>query len=150
MGRAVKALWTVAVAPCLVALLFAASGMDALVTGQPLVWPARPVTLSEAMANRDQGEVVRQVSAGVGLDARYDVYDVIKPGRHTPATPLEAAIATREQYMFELGLAYGARLGPDNGRVLFCLAEREGATDIRDALQEKFGRQECEGLPLPW
>jgi hypothetical protein len=150
VGRAVKALWAVAAPPCLVAIVFAASGVAALVTGRPLVWPARSVTLSEAMANRDQGEVVRQVTAGVSLDARYDVYDVIKPGRHTPATPLEASIATREQYMFDLGLAYGARLGPDNARVLFCLAEAERATDIRDELQEKFGPQNCDGVPLPW
>ena len=145
-----KALWAVAVAPCAVALVFAVSGVAALVTGRPLVWPARPVTLSEAMANRDQGEVVRQVAAGVGLDARYDVYDVIKSDRHTPATPLEAAIATRELYMFELGLAYGARLGPDNARALFCLAEAQEATDIRDHLQEKFGPQDCSGVALPW
>jgi hypothetical protein len=146
----VKALWAVALAPCVVALVFALSGITALVTGRPLVWAARPVTLSEAMANRDQGEVVRQAADGVSLDARYDVYDVIKRGRHTPATPLEAAIATREQYMFELALAYGARLDTGNARVLFCLAEAERATDIRDHLQEKFGMQDCAGVALPW
>jgi len=145
-----KALWAMALAPCAVALVFAASGLVALAGGQPLVWPARRVTLSEAMANRDQGEVVRQVGAGVSLDGRYDVYDVIKSDRHTPATPLEAAIATREQYMFELGLAYGAHLGPDNARTLFCLAEAEQAAAIRDDLQKKFGMQDCAGVPLPW
>jgi hypothetical protein len=145
-----KALWAVALAPCLVALTFAASGVAALLGDRPLVWRARPVTLSEAIANRDQGEVVRQVGTGVSLDGRYDVYDVIKRGRHTPATPLEAAIATREDYMFELGLAYGAHLGPDNARGLFCLAEAEKATDIRDALREKFGPQDCAGVTLPW
>ena len=145
-----EALWAVALAPCLVALTFAASGVAALLGDRPLVWRARPVTLSEAIANRDQGEVVRQVGTGVSLDGRYDVYDVIKRGRHTPATPLEAAIATREDYMFELGLAYGAHLGPDNARGLFCLAEAEKATDIRDALREKFGPQDCAGVTLPW
>jgi len=145
-----KALWAVALAPCLVALTFAASGVAALLGDRPLVWRARPVTLSEAIANRDQGEVVRQVGTGVSLDGRYDVYDVIKRGRHTPATPLEAAIATREDYMFELGLAYGAHLGPDNARGLFCLAEAEKATDIGDALREKFGPQDCAGVTLPW
>jgi len=145
-----KGLWAVALAPCIVALTFAVSGVAALLGERPLVWRARPVTLSEAMANRDRGEVVRQVKAGMPLDGRYDVYDVIKRGRHTPATPLEAAIATREDYMFELGLAYGAHLGPDNARGLFCLAEAEKATDIRDALREKFGPQDCAGVTLPW
>jgi len=145
-----KAHWSVVLAPCLVALTFAVSGVSALLGDRPLVWRARPVTLSEAIANRDQGEVVRQVGTGVSLDGRYDVYDVIKRGRHTPATPLEAAIATREDYMFELGLAYGAHLGPDNARGLFCLAEAEKATDIRDALREKFGPQDCAGVTLPW
>jgi hypothetical protein len=145
-----KGLWAVALAPCLVALAFAASGVAALVGGRPLIWPARPVTLSEAMASRDQGEVVRQVAAGVSLDARYDVYDVIKPGRHTPSTPLEAAIATREEYMFDLGLAYGARLDTGNARVLFCLAEAGHATAIRDGVRDKFGPQACDGVSLPW
>jgi hypothetical protein len=145
-----KALWTVAMAPCIVALTFAVSGVSALLGVRPLVWRARPVTLSEAMANRDQGEVVRQVAAGVSLDGLYDVYDVIKRGRHTPATPLEAAIATREDYMFELGLAYGAHLGPDNARALFCLAEAATATDIRDRLKTTFGPQDCAGVTLPW
>ena len=145
-----KALWAVAVAPGAVALLFAVSGVTAFVGGRPVVWPARPVTLSEAMANRDEAEVVRQVGAGVSLDGRYDVYDVIKRGRHTPATPLEAAIATREDYMFDLGLAYGAHLGTDNARALFCLADAEKATRIRDALKEKFGAQTCDDVTLPW
>ena len=145
-----KAHWSVVLAPCLVALTFAVSGVSALLGDRPLVWRARPVTLSEAMANRDQGEVVRQVGAGVSLDGRYDVYDVIKRGQHTPATPLEAAIATREAYMFELGIAYGAHLGPDNARALFCLADAGEAAEIRDALREKFGRQDCGGVTLPW
>ena len=145
-----KGLWAVALAPCIVALTFAVSGVTALLGDRPLVWGARPVTLSEAMANRDQGEVVRQVGTGLSLDGRYDVYDVIKRGRHTPATPLEAAIATREDYMFELGVAYGAHLGPDNARALFCLADAEKASGIRDALQEKFGPQDCAGVTLPW
>ena len=145
-----KALWAIVFAPCAVALLFAVSGVTAIVTGRPAVWPARPVTISEAMANRDEAEVVRQAVAGVSLDGRYDVYDVIKRGRHTPATPLEAAIATREDYMFALGLAYGAHLGPDNARPLFCLAEAEKATAIRDGLKDKFGAQACDGVTLPW
>ena len=145
-----KALWAVAAAPCAVALVFAVSGVLALARGTPLVWPARPATLSEAMASRDQGEVLRQVASGVSLDARYDVYDVIKAGRHTPVTPLEAAIATREEYMFELALNYGAHLGPDNARLLFCLADAHRATGIRDTVKEKFGPQDCEGVTLPW
>ena len=145
-----KALWAVAAAPCVVALLFAASGVTALMGGTPLVWPARAETLSEAMASRDQGEVLRQVASGVSLDARYDVYDVITARSHTPSTPLEAAIAAREEYMFELALAYGAHLGPDNAPALFCLADAHGVTSIRDRLEKQFGPQHCDGVPLPW
>ena len=145
-----KALWAVATAPAAVALVFAASGVSALTGGSPLVWPARLSTLSEAMASRDQGEVLRQVASGVSLDARYDVYDVIKAGQHTPSTPLEAAIAAREEYMFELALNYGAHLGPDNARVLFCLAEAHDVPAIRDHVRDKFGPQDCSGVALPW
>jgi hypothetical protein len=52
--------------------------------------------------------------------------------------------------MLELGLAYGAHLGPDNARALFCLAEATEATDIRDSLKEQFGPQDCAGVTLPW
>jgi hypothetical protein len=134
-----------------VAVALALSGIAALGAGRPLLWPAGTVTLSEAMAMRDQGEVVRQVGLGRSLDARYDVYDAIKADRHTPATPLEAAIATRELYMFMLGVDYGARLDASSAPALQCLADAKRATDIAAYLAKRFGpTPDCAGLTLPW
>ena len=53
-----------------VALLFAGSGASALLGGRPAVWAARPMTISEAMANRDQGEVVLHERAGARASKR--------------------------------------------------------------------------------
>jgi hypothetical protein len=140
----------IALGPCLVAVGLAASGIAAL-WGQPLLWPAGTVTLSEAMAMRDQGEVVRQVALGRSLDVRYDVYDAIRADRHTPATPLEAAIATRELYMFMLGVNYGAQLDASRARGLQCLADAKGATEIAAFLATRFGpTPDCAALALPW
>ena len=51
-----RALWAVALAPCIVALTFAVSGVSALLGERPLVWRARPMTLSDQPSiNRMKG-----------------------------------------------------------------------------------------------
>src|SRR5688572_24839644 len=119
-----------AVLPCLVVILtFAASGASMLVTGRPLLWPPPDVTLSEAVALRDQGEMVRQILNGADPNARYDVADVIRPGQRDGLTPLEAAVSTRERYMVEVVVGYGGRVDETNARTLYCLAREIGADE---------------------
>jgi hypothetical protein len=111
-----------ALPPTLVLLAFAASGATALTTGQPLFWPAQPVTLTEAIGMHDTAEIVRQIALGANPNIRYDTWDILKRYQHVSVTPLEAAVATREQNLFEMIVAHGALLTPENARTLHCFA----------------------------
>jgi hypothetical protein len=141
----------VALGPWLVALAFAVSGVAAFATGQPLIWPAHDLTLSEAIGSRDAGEAIRLMEDGASPDIRYPTYDIFKQGQHIPLTPLEAAIATRRADLFNLLLTYGARIDAQSARPLTCFARQEGADTIAATLQERFGPQDaCDGITLPW
>jgi len=139
------------VPPVAVLTAFAASGAAALTTGQPLFWPAQPVTLTEAIGMHDTGEIVRQIALGANPNIRYDTWDILKRYQHVSVTPLEAAVATREQYLFETIIAHGALLTPDNARTLYCFAVQEHATDIAAYVAARFPPPaSCDGVQLPW
>lgn len=142
-------LWMVAPA-ILVTLLFGASGAVALVTGRPLIWPPASLTLSEAVALRDRGEVARQIMLGADPNRRYPTNDVFREDEYVALTPLEAAIITREPYMVGLVLDYGALVNDHNAPVLQCLAENVHAEPLRQSFAEQYGRVECHDVKLPW
>ena len=141
----------IALPPIVVCLAFAASGVAALTTGQPLFWPAQTVTLTEAIGMHDTAEIVRQIALGAKPNIRYDTWDILKRYQHVSVTPLEAAVATREQYLFETIVALGALLTPENARTLHCFAVQEHATDIAAYLAARFPPPaSCDGVQLPW
>ena len=132
-------------------VVLAASGTMSLVRGQPLLWPAQPVTLTEAIGMHDTGEIVRQLALGADPNIRYDTWDILKRFQHVSVTPLEAAVATRERYLFEMVVAHGALVTPENARTLHCFAVQEHATDIVAYLGERFPPPaSCDGVQLPW
>jgi hypothetical protein len=129
----------------------AASAMAALTTGQPLLWPAQPVTLTEAIGMHDTGEMVRQLALGADPNARYDAFDILKRFQHVSVTPLEAAVATRERRLFEMVVAHGALLTAENARTLHCFAVQEHAADIAASIAARFPPPlSCDGVQLPW
>lgn len=129
----------------------AASGTVGLVRGQPLLWPAQPVTLTEAIGMHDTGEIVRQIALGANPNARYDTWDILKRYQHITLTPLEAAVATREKYLFEMIVAHGALVTADNATTLYCFARQENAADIAAYVAERFPPPaSCDGVRLPW
>jgi hypothetical protein len=140
-----------AIPPTAVLVAFAASGAVALTTGQPLFWPAQKVTLTEAIGMHDTGEIVRQIALGANPNTRYDTWDILKRDLHVSVTPLEAAVATREKYLFEMIVAHGALLTPDNARTLHCFAVQEHASEITAYLAARFQPPDsCTGVQLPW
>ena len=142
---------SLAVPPLVVLLAFAASGAAALTTGQPLFWPAQPVTLTEAIGMHDTAEIVRQIALGANPNVPYDTWDILKRYQHVSVTPLEAAVATREQNLFETVLAHGALLTPENARTLHCFAVQEHAPDIATYVAARFPPPaSCDGVKLPW
>jgi hypothetical protein len=140
-----------AVPPVATLAVLATSGTVALVRGQPLIWPAQPVTLTEAIGMHDGGEVVRQLALGANPNARYDTWDILKRDQHVFVTPLEAAVATRERYLFELIVAHGGLLTPENARTLQCFAAQEHAPEIAAYIAARFPQPEsCDGVTMPW
>jgi hypothetical protein len=153
MRRALTIALSVALAlpPVAVLLTFAASGAAALATGQPLFWPAQPVTLTEAIGMHDTAEIVRQIALGANPNIRYDTWDILKRYQHVSVTPLEAAVATRVQNLLEMVIAYGALLTPENARTLHCFAVQEHAADIAAYVAARFPPPaSCVGVQLPW
>jgi hypothetical protein len=140
----------VALPGVVVTALFAISGAAALVTGKPLIWPQTELTLAEAVGLRDQGEAVRLMMLGADPNARYDVRDVFRDDELVALTPLEAAVITREDYMLELMIAYGARIDERNAGTLQCLAKAVGAEAIASSVIERSREFSCEGVALPW
>ena len=62
-----------------------------------------------------------------------------------------AAVATREQYLFELVVANGALLTPENAPTLHCFAVQEHATEIAAYVAARFPPPaSCDGIQLPW
>ena len=77
------------------------------VAGQPPFWTAEPLTLSEAAAFRDGGEVARLLATGLDPNASYPVRRGAVRGR-VEATPLEAAEAARRGEVVQLLREAGA------------------------------------------
>jgi hypothetical protein len=140
-----------ALPPAAVLAAFAASGTTALISGQPLFWPAQPVTLTEAIGMHDTAEMVRQIALGANPNSRYDAWDILKRYQRVSVTPLEAAVATRERNLFEIIVAHGALLTPENARTLHCFAVQEHAADIAAYLAARFPPPaSCDGVQMPW
>jgi hypothetical protein len=77
------------------------------VAGQPPFWTTEPLTLSEAAAFRDGGEVARMLATGLDPNASYPVRRGAVRGR-VEATPLEAAEAARRGEVVQLLREAGA------------------------------------------
>jgi len=102
--------WPVIIAALPVALLaLARVGLVILsLTGHPPFWAREPLTLAEAAAFRDGGEVARLLAAGQDPNATYKVRRGAVRGR-VDATPMEAARASRGPEIVQLLLDSGAR-----------------------------------------
>ena len=149
-GRALP-VYCLALPGIVVALVFGISGAASLLTDGPLVWPPPEVTLSEAVALRDRGEVVRQMMSGADPNRRYPTRDVFREGEEVALTPLEAAVITRDSAMVSQVVGYGGVVTDQNTVTLQCLADEVGAPAIRSQLAEMTRNDvDCAGVTLPW
>ena len=98
----------------------------------PTFWQGGALTLSEAAALRDQGEVARLIEAGADPNRQYDLRpDVLAIRR---ATPLEAAVAARRAEIINVLMHEGATLDETGWRRLHCVAVETGAADVVRAI----------------
>jgi hypothetical protein len=111
--------------------------------GRGGLWPALPLTLSEAAATRNTGEAARLIALGEDPNKASRVREGLLPGgKSQVVTPLEAALAIRRTDMAQMLLDYGARADPPQLRALRCYSEQFHDAGVHDFLQ---------GLaPDPW
>ena len=100
------------------------------------LWPHGVVTLPEAAALRDAGEVALLIARGADPNAP----DTIRRGmlfdRRARLTPLQAAVAAERAEIVALLLRRGASPGDEEWTELVCRARREGVDDVARVLTE--------------
>jgi hypothetical protein len=119
--------------PALVAVSFCGAVFGAAVLGStPTFWEGGPLTLAEAAALRDQGEVARLIEAGADPNGEFALRpDVLSVSR---ATPLEAAVLARRAEIVELLMHEGAAVDERTWHHLRCVAAEIGEDDVIDAI----------------
>jgi Ankyrin repeat len=119
--------------PALVAVGFCGAVLGAAVFGYtPTFWQGGPLTLAEAAALRDQGEVARLIEAGADPNGEYALRpDVLAVSR---ATPLEAAVLARRPEIVQLLMREGAAVDDRSWPHLHCIAADIGQDDIIGAI----------------
>jgi hypothetical protein len=122
-----------AAAPPVAATVFCAAVLCAALLGNaPRFWEGGTLTLAEAAALRDQGEVARLIEAGADPDREYALRpDILATTR---ATPLEAAVDARRPEIVQLLMHEGATVDERGWRHLHCLAVDTGAADVVEAV----------------
>ena len=140
-GPASGAAWVaIAGAPALAALAFSIVIGAGWTFGTHPFWEIPELTLSEAAATRDAGEVVRLVEQQhQDPNAAYAVRaGVVGPG--TSLSPMEAAVVVKRAEMVRLLLRLGAAPGAEERLRFACLARQSGAEDVVAALISEAGR----------
>ena len=119
--------------PPLAAVGFCGAVLGAAAFGYtPTFWQGGPLTLAEAAALRDQGEVARLIEAGADPNLEYALRpDVLAVSR---ATPLEAAVLARRPEIVQLLMREGAAVEERGWRHLHCLAAEIGQNDVINAI----------------
>ena len=137
------------------ALLIAATAV--MLIGLPLgadpLWAVEPITLSEAAALRDNGEVVRLIDSGVDVNGTSAVRPDILSAHSLVMTPIEAAVAAERADMVELLLEQGARMDAALWTRLMCFSASVEADDVRALLEPRRPEdavEHCDGIEIGW
>jgi hypothetical protein len=147
------ATWAMA-APGALLIVATAIMLAAAVLGVDPLWSVEPVTLSEATAAHDNGEVVRLITTGANPNAPSRVRDGLVTNKDMMLTPLEAAVGARRADMVELLLDHGATMPPPVWTRLRCFADVVDASDVATLLDarrpEDVPPYSCDAVATPW
>jgi hypothetical protein len=134
-------------------ILATAAMLCGLPFGADPLWEVDTITLSEAAALRDNGEVVRLIESGVDVNTPGAVRQDIVAARALVLTPLEAAVASRRADMVELLLEQGAQLDAATWTRLVCFSNSVKATDILSLIEPRrpvAATENCDRVDIPW
>jgi hypothetical protein len=141
-----------AAAPALAAVaVSAAIVVMAVMNEAPPFWRGGSLTLSEAAALHDQGELVRLIASGSDPNAVYPLRADVLAVR--ALTPLEAAVGARRPEMVELLMRHGAAVDSDAWRRLHCFAVATGDADVvqtLDRFRPADSDASCVGISTPF
>ena len=125
----------------------------ALPFGVDPLWYVEPVTLPEAAALRDDGEVMRLIGLGADPNEAGTVRAGFAHNEAQMLTPLEAAVGIRRADMVEVLFENGAQMDAATWTQLLCFADVVGAGDVRALLEQRRPQDasaSCEGVKTPW
>jgi hypothetical protein len=115
------------------------------------LWPPDDVTLSEAMATRNNAEAVRLIDSGANPNQPSPVRDgLLTSGYAISIKPIEAAVGARRADSVRTLLANGAVVDDDELRVLRCLEETHHDSGVRELLAARSTSEvNCDGVRSP-
>jgi hypothetical protein len=142
-------MWIVA-GPCLALAFLSAWWTAAWLAGNGL-WPPDDVTLSEAVATRNNAEAVRLIESGANPNQPSHVRDgLLTSGYAITIKPIEAAVGAQRADSVRTLLANGAAVDQEELRVLRCLEEARHDSGVRELLAaQSTSAVDCNGLRSP-
>ena len=117
------------------------------------LWQVETLTLPEAAALRDNGEVVRLITLGEDPNRAGPVRPNFLRNDAQVVTPLEAAVGVGRADMVALLLENGAVMDAAMWTRLMCFAEVVDAGDVRDVLEPRrpaHASDQCADVQTPW
>jgi hypothetical protein len=142
-------MWIIA-APCLVLAGWSVWWTAGRLAGDGL-WPPDDVTLSEAVATRNNAEAVRLIERGANPNQSTRVRDgLLTSGYAVTIKPIEAAVGAQRADSVRTLLANGATVDQEELRVLRCLEQTRRDSDVRELLAVLSTNDgDCNGIRSP-
>jgi hypothetical protein len=142
-------MWIIA-APYLVLALLSAWWTAGPLSGRGL-WPPDDVTLSEAVATRNNAEAVRLIESGANPNQPSRVRDgLLTNGYAVIVKPIEAAVGAQRADSLRTLLANGAAVDQEELKVLRCLEQARHDSGVRELLAAQSTRDvDCNGVRSP-
>jgi hypothetical protein len=139
--------------PGTVLILATALMLAGLPFGVDPLWRVEPLTLAEAAALRDNGEVVRLIQGGEDPNNAGTVRAELLRNDPLTVTPLEAAVGIDRPDMIEVLLEHGAVMDAATWTKLMCFATAIEADEARAVLEQRRppgASLVCDHVQTPW